>query len=148
MTHQPDHSERETDRQRRLRWRLRRSAQVFETGVLEDLVALHEDDVDLLVALGEAYSRLKRHRQGLEVDRELVRRRPDEPAFRYNLACSLCLTGDLNGACGALLEAIERGFRDFEHLLADEDLSRLRGDNRFGLVRDAMAGASPQAPTT
>lgn len=143
MTHDIPVSERQSDRQRRLGWRLQRSALVFETGVLEELVDRDPENLDLLVALGEAYARLRRRRRGLEIDRELVRRSPEEPAFRYNLACSLCLTGDLNGACGALLAAIERGFRDFEHLLHDEDLATLRGDPRFGLVRDAMAAAAP-----
>ena len=143
MTHDIPVSERQSDRQRRLGWRLQRSALVFETGVLEELIDRDPENLDLLVALGEAYARLRRRRRGLEIDRELVRRSPEEPAFRYNLACSLCLTGDLNGACGALLAAIERGFRDFEHLLHDEDLATLRGDPRFGLVRDAMAAAAP-----
>lgn len=146
MTHPPPDSERRGDSDRRLRWRLNRSALAFETAVLEQLVERHPANIDYLVALGQAYARLRRHRRGLEVDRTLVERQPDEPTFRYNLACSLALTGDLNGACGELLEAISRGYRDFEHLLADEDLDALRRDNRFGLIRDRMAEvASPQA---
>lgn len=145
MTKPTPHSERRNDAERRLRWRLNRSALAFETSVLERLVQGHPGNIDYLVALGQAYARLRRHQRGLEVDRALVARQPDEPTFRYNLACSLCLTGDLNGACGELLQAITLGYRDFEHLLADDDLAALRRDNRFGLIRDRMAElTSPQ----
>jgi|GEM_PF-185559 len=145
MTNSAVDSERTIDANRRLRWRLNRSALAFETSVLERLVDNHPGNIDFLVALGQAYARLRRHQRGLEVDRTLVARQPDEPTFRYNLACSLALTGDLNGACGELLQAITLGYRDFEHLLADDDLVALRRDNRFGLIRDRMAElTSPQ----
>ncbi|MFT7464502.1 MAG: Flp pilus assembly protein TadD [Pseudohongiellaceae bacterium] len=145
MTKSTLDSERQTDASRRLSWRLNRSALAFETSVLERLVAGHPANIDYLVALGQAYARLRRHQSGLEIDRTLVARQPEEPTFRYNLACSLALTGDLNGACGELLQAIALGYRDFEHLLADDDLVALRRDNRFGLIRDRMAElTSPQ----
>jgi len=145
MTNSALDSERTIDANRRLRWRLNRSALAFETSVLERLVEGNPGNIDFLVALGQAYARLRRHQRGLEVDRTLVSHQPDEPTFRYNLACSLTLTGDLNGACGELLQAISLGYRDFEHLLADDDLVALRRDNRFGLIRDRMAEiTSPQ----
>lgn len=129
------------ERQRRLAWRLRRAALTFETDVLELMAAQRPDDLAVLVALGQACARLRRHRQGLEIDRRLVAARPEDPTFRYNLACSLTLTGDLNGACRELLTAIDRGYRDLEHLMADEDLAALRADPRFGLVLDRLDGA-------
>lgn len=123
---------------RRLQQGLARSALLFEAGVLERLVDGDPDDTEALSALAQVYSRLGRHAEGVAVDRQLVARHPDDAVFHYNLACSLALTGDLNGACGALLTAIDRGYRDFEHLMGDEDLRTLRDDARFGLVRDRM----------
>lgn len=129
--------------QRRLAWRLRRANLDFDVGVLELVCAQRPDDLRALVALGQAYSRLGRHRQGLEVDRRLVAAQPHEPVFRYNLACSLTLTGDLDGACAELLAAIDQGYRDFAHMEADADLAGLRNNPRFGLIQDAIAAAGP-----
>ena len=116
----------------------------FDVGVLELVSQQRPEDIRALVALGQAYARLGRHRQGLAVDRRLVATRPEEPVFRYNLACSLALTGDLDGACAELLAAIERGYRDFAHLESDADLAALRADRRFVLVQDAIADLGPE----
>lgn len=127
-----------TESQRRLSWRLDRAALEFDTGVLELLAARRPDDLGVLVPLAQAYARLKRHRNGLAIDRRLVATRPKEPGFRYNLACSLALTGDLDGACGELLAAIDLGYRNFDHLRRDGDLRSLRKDRRYALIRDRM----------
>lgn len=111
----------------------------FEAGVLECLVQREPQNLDFLAALGQTYSQLKDHRRGLAVDRALVAREPDNPTFRYNLACSLALTGDLDGACAEILASIALGYRDFEHLRQDEDLLVLRADRRFVLIEDRIA---------
>jgi len=134
MTKLPDRA-----RRRRLVTDLARAEMTFDAAVLELLVARDPDDLEALVNLAQVCARLGRHRRGLSLDRKLVEARPNEPTFRYNLACSLALTGDLNAACGDLLVAIDIGYRDFEHLMADDDLAELRQDNRFVLVRDRMA---------
>ena len=126
---------------------LRRSALTFETGVLEQLVEHEPDNIEYLAALGQAYSGLQHHERGLAVDRRLVGYHPDNPTFRYNLACSLALTGDLNGACGELLKAIDLGYRDFDHMDRDEDLTTLRCDPRFGLILDHIRGLEDGAAT-
>jgi Flp pilus assembly protein TadD len=89
------------------------------------------DDVDVLAELGHAYTRLGRHRQGLEVDRELVALAPDNPTVHYNLACSLALLGQAEEAVAALEEAVRQGYEDLEHLLQDEDLACLRELSAF-----------------
>ena len=114
------------------------SGRLFEAGVLELLVARREDDVDLLMALAQTWAELGRPEQGVVVDQKLVDLRPEDPVCRYNLACSLSRLGRLDEACGTLLEALELGFRDTEHLLDDADLENLRADPRFGLVRDRV----------
>lgn len=124
---------------RTLEERLRRNGMRFEAGVLEQLVRRSPEDPELLAALAQNYAMLGEHGRGLELDQQLVSLRPEDDTYRYNLACSLCLVGELDGACGALLAALDRGYRDFAHLLADEDLAALRADARFGLVRDRMA---------
>lgn len=110
---------------------LGRSALLFEADVLDRLVAREPANVAYLAALGQACSKLGAHERGLAADRRLVDVKPRDPVFRYNLACSLVLTGDLDGAADELLLAIDLGYRDFEHLLQDEDLDGLRDDPRF-----------------
>jgi len=123
--------------------RLQHAALAFETGVLEQVLAREPDNVEVLAALAEACTRLRRYRRGLELDRLLVQRDPDEPLFRYNLACSLALTGELDAACAELLGAIDRGYRDFAHMERDPDLRRLRRDPAWQRVRERVARLGP-----
>ena len=125
-------------RSARLRRRLGTASLAFDTGILEQLVERDPENLDYLAALGEAYTRLRRYGQGLAVDRRLVAARPDEAVYHYNLACSLALTRDLDGACHELLEAMSLGYRDFEHLAKDTDLRQLREDPRFRIVEDRI----------
>lgn len=114
----------------------------FEAGVLECLVRREPENLDYLAALGQTYSQLREHRRGLSVDRRLVAADPENSTFRYNLACSLALTGDLDGACTELLRSIALGYRDFEHLRGDDDLAGLRADARFVFVEDKISELS------
>jgi predicted Zn-dependent protease len=126
--------------------RLQHAALAFETGVLEQVLLREPDNLEVLATLAEACTRLRRYRRGLELDRRLVARDPGEPLFRYNLACSLSLTGDLQAACVELMLAIDRGYRDFEHMERDPDLRRLRSDARFLRVRERAASIARREP--
>ncbi|HTE06672.1 MAG TPA: hypothetical protein VK824_10785 [Planctomycetota bacterium] len=126
--------------------RLQRAGLAFETGILEELHARQPDDIALVVALAEACTRLRRYRRGLELDRRLVEHDPSDPGFRYNLACSCALTGDLQAAATELLAALHFGYRDFAHLLRDGDLRRLRRDAAFVAVRERMEQLQRESP--
>ena len=91
----------------------------------------HPRNLEALAELGHALTRLGRIREGLEVDRRLVRLAPDNSTVHYNLACSLCLLDRPVEALDALERSVELGYDDASHLLADEDLSILRDDPRF-----------------
>ena len=57
---------------------------------------------------------------------------PDDPTWRYNLACSLAYFDNRrNAALDALEKAIDLGFRDAKAIRADTDLARLAKDRRF-----------------
>src|SRR5262249_51361236 len=114
--------------------RLEHAGWTFETGVLERVLEREPDNVQVLSALAETYTRMRRYRRGLELDRRLVAHDPLDPLFRYNLGCSLSLTGDLAAAAEALLAAFALGYRDFEHLRNDPDLRRLRRDPLYATV--------------
>jgi len=118
--------------------RLERAGLAFDTGILECHLARDPDNVEILAELAEAYTRTRRYREGLELDRRLVSTDPDEPLFRYNLACSLSLTGRLDEAADELLIAFDLGYADLDHLERDSDLRRLREAPCFERVRQAM----------
>ena len=89
------------------------------------------EDVEVLAELATTLTRLGRHEDGLSLDRRLVELLPDDATARYNLACSLALCRASAAALLELERAIELGYSDADHLLADEDLSSLRHEPNF-----------------
>jgi Flp pilus assembly protein TadD len=112
--------------------RIERAGTEFLAGFFETELEQKPENLAALVELGHLYTRLGRVEDGLKVDRELARRLPDDPTVRYNLACSLALGRDVEGAFAELARAVELGYGDAEHLRTDEDLAALREDPRFG----------------
>lgn len=49
----------------------------------------------------------------------------------YNVACACALKGDKTNAIAWLKKAIDAGYKDFDHMRNDEDLSSLRRDRRY-----------------
>ena len=114
-----------------LRTRLERAGAEFLAGYFETELRQKPENLAAWIELGHLYTRLGRVKEGLDVDRELARRLPGDPTVRYNLACSLSLNGEIDMAFAELERALERGYRDAEHLAQDEDLAALRTDPRF-----------------
>ncbi|NLF22222.1 MAG: hypothetical protein GX590_03590 [Lentisphaerae bacterium] len=79
---------------------------------------------------------------------------PDDPTWRYNLACTLARQARQQEALDALGEAIDRGFRDVRMITGDPDLATLRRLRRFRELLDRAgalqgrpaAGQAPLAP--
>ena len=61
---------------------------------------------------------------------------PDDPTWRYNLACSFAYRKDVGPALDALEKAIDLGFRNADAIVADNDLKRLANEPRFGELVD------------
>ena len=81
----------------------------------------------ILEALGHLYTRVGRFDEGLQVDLEMTRLRPDDPEVWYNLACSHALTGGPDKALAALNRAVSCGYRDAAWMESDPDLASLAG---------------------
>jgi tetratricopeptide (TPR) repeat protein len=90
------------------------------------------ENVDLLLEVGNLYTRLGCFQEGLAIDERLVRIRPHEAAFHYNLACSHALLEEGEHAFRALKRAIELGYDNYEYIQLDSDLDNLRRDPRYG----------------
>lgn len=87
--------------------------------------------VEWLAERAFALSELGRYTESLELDRAVVACEPDDPTARYNLACSLCLVGQLDAALDQLERALALGYKDHAFLAEDPDLQALHGNPRF-----------------
>ena len=99
----------------------------FYTAILERA----PDFVDVLRAMGNDLTLKGRIKEGLEVDRRLVRMRPRDALVHYNLACSYAILKKADVAIQTLRRAIELGYRDFRYMRQDRDLDSVRDDPRF-----------------
>ena len=112
----------------------------FQMNFFEAILRDHPDYADVLIALGEIYTKKGYYKKGLKVDKKLSRLRPDNPLVHYNLACSFSLLGDLSASLQAMERAIGLGYEDFAFMRQDPDLENLRKDGRFEeLVRRLSA---------
>ncbi len=103
----------------------------FEISFYEDIVRQSPDFVNALVLLGDAYTHKGLHHKGLEIDLRLSVLRPRDPTVHYNLACDYALLKETDSAIGALEKAIKLGYRNFRHMLKDQDLESIRQDKRY-----------------
>ena len=102
-----------------------------EMAFLESLARRCPQDVDLLKALGDLYTRTGCYEDGLKTDLELTRLCPREPLVWYNLACSYALLGRTDEALASLERSIVLGYRDARWIREDRDLDSLKKDQRF-----------------
>ncbi len=114
--------------------------QDFEVGLYRTALEFDPENVDILVFLGDAFSKRGMIDDGLEIDKRLVRVCPNEPTFYYNLACSHSLLNQIDPALTALEKAISLGYQNFDHLQKDSDLDNIRAERRF--VQILKAGSA------
>ncbi|MFH1406791.1 MAG: hypothetical protein ABIH01_02140 [Candidatus Omnitrophota bacterium] len=103
----------------------------FEIAFYEKLVIDKPDFVDVLTALGDAYTKKGLYEKGLEIDKKLTVFKPDDEYVLYNFACSLSLTGRIEEAISVLKKAVSLGCRDVAYIEKDKDLDNVRSDPRY-----------------
>ncbi len=103
----------------------------FELEFFEGILERCPDFVDVLRVHANNLTTRGLYARGLEADRRLVQLRPNDPITHYNLACSHALLLQTDAAIAALESSLKLGYLDFEHLLGDPDLERVRDDARF-----------------
>jgi len=112
----------------------------FEIDLFLGILQRRPNYIDVLRVLGNNLSLLGRYREGLAVDRRLVRLRPEDPFAHYNLACSYALLRKRDLAIRALRRAIRLGYTDLRYMREDQDLESIRQDPRFRqMIRDLEA---------
>lgn len=112
----------------------------FEMKFFSDVLERYPDYVDVLRVFGNLLTKKGHHEESLEVDRRLVRLRPEDATAHYNLACSYCLLRKHEQTLTALRKAFELGYNDFRFLRKDRDLESIRQDRRFKVLVREFAG--------
>jgi len=103
----------------------------FEISFYERLLEKNPDFVHALIALGDAYTKKGRHREGLKIDQRLAKLRPSDSNIYYNLACSYSLLKMAEDCLQAIKKAIGLGYCDFAFMQKDPDLEFIRQDPRY-----------------
>ncbi|MEI6564425.1 MAG: tetratricopeptide repeat protein [bacterium] len=114
---------------------------LVEMDFLEKVAIRLPEDKEVLLALGDIYTRIGRYEDGLKTDRTLVRLAPDDATIRYNLACSLALLKRREDALETLQKAVELGYQDNEWMSRDRDLVSLRGEKAFQVLLEAISSS-------
>lgn len=112
----------------------------FEITFFEAILTRLPDSIDVLMALGNNYTRRGLLEKGLFVDQCLCKLRIGDPIVHYNLACSYALIGQVDKAIDTLELAIEYGYRDFTYLQRDPDLEGIRHDPRYLALLSRIQG--------
>ena len=118
----------------------------FEIAFYEKLLSAYPDFVDVLVPLGDAYTRRGLYDKGLQVDLRLAQLRSEDPLTWYNLGCSYSLLNRVDEALEALRQAVALGYRDVEYLQKDADLLNFRRSPKYRQFLDSLTAlAAPHA---
>jgi tetratricopeptide (TPR) repeat protein len=107
----------------------------LEIHFLQGIIKRDATYVEALQILGDDFTRRGRFEEGLRIDEQLCRLRPDDSLVHYNLACSYSLTSQLERAIVALEASINLGYRDFKWMSQDPDLKNLRTHSQYRKIR-------------
>jgi Flp pilus assembly protein TadD len=103
----------------------------FEIEFFRRVLARHPEHLEALRQQAQLLTSSGRREEGLACDRRLALALPHDPEVRYHLACSLAAVGEADEAVATLLEAVELGYNDFDHLESDPDLESLHEHSQF-----------------
>jgi tetratricopeptide (TPR) repeat protein len=117
----------------------------FEITFYEKLLRAYPDFTDVLIPLGNAYTRRGLHDKGLQIDLRLTQLRGRDPLTWYNLACSYSLLKRVDESLEALRRCVELGYADVSYLQKDPDLMNVRQSPKYRSFLESMLAQSPRA---
>lgn len=121
-------------------------ADAQELEFLEHIACRLPEDIDVLRALADLYTKTGDYAEGLRIDERLSRLCPDDSLVWYNLGCSYALLHRKDDAFDALGRAVELGYDDYEWMKKDTDLTALRGDPRLESMLEWIYNTFVQLP--
>lgn len=102
-----------------------------ELKFLEKVALRLPEDIEVIQALAELYTKAGNFEAGLLNDLQLSQLMPNDDLVWYNLGCSYALTKRPDEAFEALTRSIDLGYGDYDWMKSDSDLASLHGDPRF-----------------
>ena len=87
--------------------------------------------------------RARRYAEAEKICREMLDIVPHHVTSHYNLACALARQGKTDEAIERLRRAVDAGFRNPEHALADPDLESLRNEDLFKSIIEYSRSLPP-----
>ena len=105
--------------------------QAVELSFLEKVSERLPEDIEILQALADLYTKTGKFKEGLQIDERLSQQLPHDDLVWYNLGCSYSLTNQPDAAFEALTKAVELGYADYDWMKTDTDLNNLHTDPRF-----------------
>ena len=103
----------------------------FEIDFFEGVLDKDPSFYEVMIVLGDLYTKVGRFEDGLAIDEKLYQLNPENPEILYNLACSYSLMNQVDLSYRTIKKAIAHGYADLDHLENDGDLENLRNDRRF-----------------
>jgi eukaryotic-like serine/threonine-protein kinase len=115
------------------------------------LGAQHPDSLNTLQSLGIALVYTHRYDEakklfGDAIEKVSKTQEANVPLAWYNFACVAAAAHDLDEAVQHLREAVNHGYKDIDHIRADDDLKSLRGYPRFEAFLTEARKRSDAAP--
>lgn len=86
----------------------------------------------------------KNYAKAIELYEQAIERGLLSPEGPYNKACCEALLGKPDPAFASLAQAIERGWRNIEHMKTDEDLKSLHNDSRWAVTLKSCEEAAEE----
>ena len=96
---------------------------------------------EALINLSTAYMKTKVFDKALETLQEGQIQFPQEPLFDYNFACYYSLKENPGPGLLALQQALKKGFKQFEQIESDTDLSNLRQSDEYKTWQETLTSA-------
>ena len=109
----------------------KRRHDAVELSFLKKVAERLPEDVEVLQALADLYTKNGQYKEGLAVDLQLSHKLPNDDLVWYNLGCSYALTNHADDAFESLTKAVELGYGDYDWMKTDPDLLSLHKDPRF-----------------
>lgn len=101
----------------------------------------NENFKEALINLSTAYMKTKVFDKALEALQAGQNQFPQEPLFDYNFACYYSLKENPGPGLLALQQAVKKGFKQFEQIENDTDLSNLRQSDEYKTWKETLASA-------
>ena len=109
----------------------RAKSDAVELAFLQKVSHRLPEDLEILQALADLYTKNGKYEEGLEIDLKLSLQLPNDNLVWYNLGCSYALTNKPDEAFEALTKSVELGYLDYDWMKTDPDLNKLHNDPRF-----------------